>query len=226
MSNKIEIPSENKSKCPVVVVGDPKKQKQGVVVLQEWWGLNKQIQDEAAELSKQGNFVTIVPDLYRGKVATNNEDAGHYMGELDWLGAVKDIQACAQYLKKEGCTKVGVTGFCMGGALSLAAAAKVPEIDASAPFYGIPGADLADISTIKIPLQLHFGDLDDVAGFSDLEAQAKLQEKLKSGKVNYEFHCYKGCKHAFTNGTSPNFNKEAFQLSFKRLVEFFQKSLK
>jgi carboxymethylenebutenolidase len=59
--------------------------------------------------------------------------------------------------------QVGVTGFCMGGALSLAAAAKVPEIAASAPFYGIPSPELADPATIKIPVQCHFGDCDDVS---------------------------------------------------------------
>ena len=58
--------------------------------------------------------------------------------------------------------QVGVTGFCMGGALTLAAAALAPEVDAAAPFYGIPGADLADVSKIKIPIQCHFGDADDV----------------------------------------------------------------
>ena len=58
--------------------------------------------------------------------------------------------------------QVGVTGFCMGGALSLAAAVLVPEVDAAAPFYGIPKADLADVSKIKIPLQCHFADGDDV----------------------------------------------------------------
>ena len=55
-----------------------------------------------------------------------------------------------------------MTGFCMGGALTLASAVLVPEVDAAAPFYGIPGADLADVGKIKIPLQCHFGEADDV----------------------------------------------------------------
>ena len=66
-----------------------------------------------------------------------------------------------------GCKKVGVTGFCMGGALSLASAALIPEeISAAAPFYGIPSADLCDVGKIKIPLQGHFGSKDTRAGFS------------------------------------------------------------
>nr|KAG5687305.1 hypothetical protein BaRGS_016906 [Batillaria attramentaria] len=225
--SKIQVPSENKAgPVPAVIDGDPKKTKQGVVVLQEWWGLNQQIQDEAKQLGKDGSFVTIVPDLYRGKVATDNEEAGHLMSNLDWQGAVQDIRACARYLKQQGCSKVGVTGFCMGGALSLAAAALVQEVDAAAPFYGIPSPELCDVSKIKIPVQCHFGTDDEMAGFSCAESQKKLKAKLKEGNVNFEFHEYKGAKHAFTNATrKDNFNPEAFKTSFERVIAFFKKNL-
>jgi carboxymethylenebutenolidase len=56
-----------------------------------------------------------VPDLYRGKVATNHEQAGHYFNDLDWQGAIMDIQGAVNFLRSKGCLKVGVTGFCMGG---------------------------------------------------------------------------------------------------------------
>ena len=64
-----------------------------------------------------------------------------------------------------------------------------------------------------------------VAGFSDPPSQKALQEKLKSGNVNHEWHSYPGAKHAFTNSKSPNYNKDACELSFKRLIEFFNKHL-
>ena len=68
--SKISIPSQNAAgPCPAVLVGDPAKTKRGFVVIQEWWGMNQQIQDEAKELAEMGGFVTIVPDLYRGKVS-------------------------------------------------------------------------------------------------------------------------------------------------------------
>jgi len=83
------------------------------------------------------------------------------MGGLDWAGAVQDITAGAAYLKSIGCTKVGVTGFCLGGALAFAAAALCPEISAAAPFYGIPIglrtgrlAEIVDLTTIKVPVQV------------------------------------------------------------------------
>ncbi|ESO96733.1 hypothetical protein LOTGIDRAFT_143682 [Lottia gigantea] len=196
----------------------------GIVVIQEWWGMNQQIQDMALDISKRGNVTTIVPDLYRGEIATDHEHAGHLMSGLDWQGAVLDIQGCAGHLIQNGCSKVGVIGFCMGGALSLASAVLVPEISAAAPFYGICAADLADVSKIKIPLQCHFGDKDSVPGFSSKADQDKLKEKLDAGGVKYEFFSYPA-DHAFANPTSANFIKEEAEKALNRSVEFFKKHL-
>ena len=68
--SKISIPSKNAAgACPAVMAGDLSKTKRGLVVLQEWWGMNQQILDEAKHLSEEGSFVNVVPDLYRGKVS-------------------------------------------------------------------------------------------------------------------------------------------------------------
>ncbi|XP_069105921.1 protein usf-like [Argopecten irradians] len=222
-STRPKFPSQNlMGDCPYVMSGDPSNTKKGLIVLQEWWGLNDQIQNEAEMIGNMGNFVTIVPDLYRGKIAIDHETAGHYMGDLDWPGAVKDIAGAAQKLKSMGCEKIGVTGFCMGGALSLAAAVLVEEIQAAAPFYGTPKDELADLSKIKIPLQCHFGVEDTVEGFSCPKAQAKLKEKLEG--VIHEFHVYQAA-HGFTNPSSPGYDKDACDLSLARMVEFMNKHL-
>ncbi|ESP00717.1 hypothetical protein LOTGIDRAFT_112179 [Lottia gigantea] len=207
-----------------MLFNDPKVCEKGVIVVQEWWGLNQQILAMALDISKRGNFTTIVPDLYRGEVATNNEQAGHLMASLDWPGAVQDIQGSAKYLIRNGCTKVGVIGFCMGGALSLAAASLVPQISAAAPFYGIPAAELADMSKIKIPLQCHFGDYDAHVGFSSKKDQIKLQKLLDAGGVKYEFFGYPA-HHAFTNASGPNYNAEMTERAINRAVDFFVKNL-
>jgi len=105
MSNKEKVcfPSENKQgACLGVLTGDPSKSNMGLVVLQEWWGLNDFIIDEASDISERGNLVTLVPDLYRGKLATDRETAGHYARDLDWPGAVQDIAGAAKYLKEKG----------------------------------------------------------------------------------------------------------------------------
>jgi carboxymethylenebutenolidase len=81
--------------------------KAGIIVIQEWWGVNEQIKNLAARWFGS-DFVALVPDLYRGKVATDHETAGHYMNDLDWQGAVQDIQGAANYLHANGVEKIGV----------------------------------------------------------------------------------------------------------------------
>eukprot|EP01100_Stratorugosa_tubuloviscum_P007542 TRINITY_DN3124_c3_g1_i1.p1 TRINITY_DN3124_c3_g1~~TRINITY_DN3124_c3_g1_i1.p1 ORF type:complete len:224 (-),score=107.08 TRINITY_DN3124_c3_g1_i1:97-768(-) len=194
----------------------------GVVVLQEWWGLNEQIIHVAETLSSHG-FICVVPDLYRGKVATDHETAGHLMSGLDFPSAVKDIQGAANFLKSLGCAKVGVTGFCMGGALTLLAAINAPEFSAASCFYGIPQA--GDASTIKIPVQCHFGDLDSLVGFSDKTAACNLEAKLKSGNVNHEFYHYPNSGHAFMNEKKEDHDPQIAALALNRLVTFFNNNL-
>lgn len=226
MSKAVTFDSANKQgQGQGVLQGNVDSTKKGLIVLQEWWGLNQQIQDEAKMIGEKGNFVTLVPDLYRGKVATDSEQAGHLMNNLDWPGAVSDIEGAAKYLKSLGCSKVGVTGFCMGGALSFAAAALVKEISAAAPFYGIPGETLCDLSTITIPVQAHFGEKDDIKGFSAPEDAAAMAKKLKTNK-DFELHMYP-CGHAFTNPSGPlgNYNKEQCDLAIGRLVDFMNRHL-
>jgi carboxymethylenebutenolidase len=111
--------------------------KTGLVLIQEWWGLNKSITITAEIFAEQG-FLVLCPDIYRGKVAKNHEEAGHLLGGLDFVGAVQDIRGAVLHLKKLGCSKVGITGFCMGGALTVAAACSFSDADAVVPFYGIP----------------------------------------------------------------------------------------
>uniref|UniRef100_A0A0E0JJR3 Dienelactone hydrolase domain-containing protein n=1 Tax=Oryza punctata TaxID=4537 RepID=A0A0E0JJR3_ORYPU len=172
------------------VVG--KENAPGIVVLQEWWGVDYEIKNHAVHISQIGEgYRALIPDLYRGKVALDVAEAQHLMEGLDWPGAVKDIQA-----------SVGVTGYCMGGALSIASGVSVPEVDAVVAFYGTPPSELADASKAQAPIQAHFGELDSFVGFADVTAAKSLEEKLKSSGVPHEVHIYPGCSHAFMN-TSP-----------------------
>ncbi|KAL9272096.1 usf-like protein [Drosera capensis] len=126
-------------------------------------------------------------------------EAQHLMDGLDWQGGVKDIQASVSWLKANGSKKVGVTGYCMGGDLSIASAVFLPEIDAAGPFYGVPSSELADPANANGPIQAHFGELDCFVGFSDVTAAKALEEKLKTSGVPFEVHIYPGCAHAFMN---------------------------
>lgn len=218
--SKVEFESKNKlGKAHGYVSGDSKK---GLIVIQEWWGLEQEILEKGVEYSKQG-FKTLVPDLYRGKVAKDSEEAGHLMNGLDWEGAFQDIQGAVDYLKSTGCEKVGVVGFCMGGALSLASSVKVTGLSCASFFYGIPGFDPKP----TIPVQGHFGSKDTVKGFSDPEAVDSLEKKLKDANADFTIYRYEGAAHGFTNQHyhTTNYHEEATKLATQRVFEFMNKHL-
>uniref|UniRef100_F6HIC8 Dienelactone hydrolase domain-containing protein n=1 Tax=Vitis vinifera TaxID=29760 RepID=F6HIC8_VITVI len=166
----------------------------------EWWGVDYEVKNHALKISQlDPGFKALIPDLYRGKVGLDVAEAQHLMDGLDWQGAVKDICASVNWLKANGSQKVGVTGYCMGGALSIASSVLLPEVDAVVAFYGVPSSELADPAKAKAPVQAHFGELDSFVGFSDVTAAKALEEKLKASGVPYEVHIYPGNGHAFMN---------------------------
>ena len=111
-------------------------EKPAVIVVQEWWGLNEEHIKKAQKIAESGKLRVLVPDLYKGKIGVEAEEANHLMSELDFPTAIQEICTAAQWLKHTGAPAVGVTGFCMGGALALCALQACDEIVAGAPFYG------------------------------------------------------------------------------------------
>lgn len=172
----------------------------GVVVIQEWWGLNDQIRGVADRFASAG-FTALVPDLYRGKRTVEAEEAHHLMTDLNFGDAAsQDVRGAVNYLKalKLGSGKVGVTGYCMGGALTVLASTLVPEADAAVVWYGMPPPAYVDAGKISIPLQAHWATQDEffpIAGVDDLEV------KFAEAGVAYEGHRYLA-HHAFANETA------------------------
>ena len=167
-----------------------------LVVIQEWWGLNDQIKGVANRFAAAG-YRALVPDLYRGKVGLDAKEAEHLMNNLNFAdAATQDIRGAVLHLKQTG-SKAGVTGFCMGGALTILAAVQVPEAAAVVSWYGCPPLDYIDASKIKAPVMGHWA-LDDA--FFPIQQVEGLEQKLKQANVKYEFHRYQA-KHAFANET-------------------------
>lgn len=168
-----------------------------IVVIQEWWGLNDQIKGVADRLASAG-YQALVPDLYRGKATVEAEEAHHLMTGLDFGDAAsQDIRGAVQYLKTRA-PKVGVTGFCMGGALTVLALTQSPEIDAGVVWYGCPPLDYIDASKLKAPLQGHWATQDE---FFKIAIVDGLEAKLTAAGVKYDFHRYLA-HHAFANETA------------------------
>ena len=100
---------------------------------QEWWGIDENIKAKATKLAKAG-YRVLIPDLYKGKKGVDAEEASHLMENLNWDHALYDLSDAAEHLLAEGSPTVGITGFCMGGALTLGALSKSQHIVAGAAF--------------------------------------------------------------------------------------------
>ena len=171
-----------------------------------------------------------MPDLYRGKVALEANEAKHLMTNLDFGDAAgQDVRGAVQYLKASGSAKVGVTGFCMGGALTVSSTVNVPEADAAVIWYGYPPLEYVDASRIKAPLMGHWATEDTAFPIAKVD---ELEQKLRDAYVKFEFHRY-NAKHAFANETADSKNlpflkhdPAAAELSWRRTMDFLAKHLK
>src|SRR5260221_4526025 len=159
MGSMIEFarPDGGKTKGYLATAG---RDRPGIVVIQEWWGLTVQICGIADRFGPIG-YNALAPDLYKGPLTAKPDEANHLMSSLNFPDAThQDLRGAAQHLQGIG-SKAAVMGFCMGGALAIAAAVHIPEVVAAVPFYGIPPKEIADPANIKIPLQGHFASTDD-----------------------------------------------------------------
>jgi carboxymethylenebutenolidase len=184
----------------------------GLVVIQEWWGLQEQIKGICDRFAIAG-FDALAPDLYKGKVVPyhDTDAAGKEMNSLDFIDATtQTVRGAAQFLARNG-AKVGLTGFCMGGAVTIIGAAKVPELTAGVVFYGI-----------KIPLQAHFANKDDWCTPALVDG---FEKAMKAAGKSLELFRY-DAEHAFVNEQRMGVHdRAAAELAWGRATEFFRKHL-
>jgi carboxymethylenebutenolidase len=201
----------------------------GVVVLQEWWGLNDQIKEVCDRFATEG-FVALAPDIYRGVETKEPDEAAKLMMSLNIERAAKDMVGAVHYLAHhEAVTSdgVGVVGFCMGGGLALWLGTLAPtEVAAVVPFYGVIPWEAAqpDYSALDAPVQGHYAEVDDFAG---PPAVAALEATFTEHGKTYEFFMYEGTEHAFANHHRPEvFAHDEAELAWERTLEFLRASVK
>lgn len=199
-----------------------------VVVIQEWWGVNDQIRGVADRLARAG-YLALVPDLYRGKTTVEEEEAHHLMDGLDFGdAATQDIKGAVQYLKTRT-DRVGVMGYCMGGALTLLALNAAPEVSVGVVWYGFPPLEYIDPANIKVPVLGHWATQD---AFFPIATVDELESKLTGAGVSVEFHRYLA-HHAFANETAVGFGRIAntqfdpvwSQIAWDRTLTFLGRTL-
>jgi len=197
----------------------------GVLVVQEWWGLVDHIKDIADRFAAEG-FVALAPDLYHGKSTKSPDEAGKLMMALRIDEAERDLSAAVEYLATQDSTtskKIGVVGFCMGGALSLYTATKNSKIGACVVFYGGHPKVKPDLPNLHAPVLSISGDKDrsvTPAVVHDVERQLKDLGKQIEVKI------YKDADHAFFNDTRPQvYNAEAAADAWQRTIAFLREHL-
>ena len=194
--------------------------KPGIVVIQEWWGLNEQIKGVADRFAAAG-YNALAPDLYKGRVTQKPDEANHMMSGLDFVGASdQDIAGTVRHLAGLS-RKVGVMGFCMGGALTIAAAARVPGIACGVPYYGIPPRELADPGKIRLPIQGHFANKDD---WCTPQLVDDFEKAMNAAGNKPEIYRYEAA-HAFANEKSAAYDQGAARQSWDRTLAFLGKHL-
>jgi carboxymethylenebutenolidase len=192
----------------------------GIVVIQEWWGLNDQICGVADRFARTG-YNALAPDLYKGQVTTTPDEANHLMSGLDFPDAThEDLRGAAQHLQRTS-GRVGVIGFCMGGALTIAALVHVREFAAGVCFYGIPPKEFADPATITAPFQGHFANRDD---WCTPAAVDQLETALKAAGAAHEIFRYDAA-HAFFNERSAAYDLASANQAWERTASFLAKHL-
>lgn len=203
--------------------------KPGVVVIQEIFGINAGVREIADKLAANG-FNALAPDLFwrqePGIQLTDQSEAEwarafELFNGFDGDKGTEDIQVAINYLRGAGSTKVGCTGYCLGGFLAYATAART-DIDASVGYYGIGIADrLAEAANISTPLMLHVACED---SFVDKAQQKAVHDGL-DGNDLITLHDYPKCEHAFARIGGEHYSEANAALANQRTLEFFQRTL-
>jgi carboxymethylenebutenolidase len=223
----VTFPSGSEKASGVLVTPAGKGPSPAVIVIQEWWGLNDWVKDQARALAKEG-YVALAVDLYRGKVTASADEAHQLMNGLSPDRALRDLRAAYAYLQGRADVrkdKIGVIGWCMGGRYSLALATEEPGVAAVVAYYGAPPTDPAAIARMKAPVLGNFGAED--KGPSPDDVRAFEAAMKKAGKA-VDVKIYEGAPHAFANVNNPwkGYREAAAKDAWARTTAFFAQHLK
>lgn len=192
-----------------------------LVVVHEWHGLNEVMKRHCEQFAQAG-LVSLAPDLFRGRVAANDDEAAKLMAAFDFQQAVGEIGAAVAFLRAHPrCNgRVAVAGFCLGGALTLAAARHVPGLDAAVPFYGLPRFPVDEFAHVTTPICGHYARVDPWANPAVAE---EIQRTVRAGGGQMELYVY-DAEHAFMRETDASrYEPKSAALAWRRTVEFLHR---
>ncbi len=199
----------------------------GLIVIQEWWGLDDSLKKVVDRFAADG-FVALAPDLFGGRVAHDSDEAGELLQTLPVEQATKDLSGATDFLLAQDSvtsSKLGVVGYCMGGAFALLLAAQEGDkIGAAVPYYGVGPGTPDSYAGITAPVQGHYGKQDQMMPADDAHA---TEEQIRSeAGVDVEFFYY-DAGHAFMNPDDKMGTHKAdlAELAWSRTVDFLRANL-
>lgn len=197
----------------------------GVLVIHENRGLVPHIEDVTRRVALEG-FLAVAPDGLTplGGTPKDPEEAPALIAKLDGPATIQNYLAVVKFLKTHprSTGKIGVVGFCWGGAMANQVAVNSPDVSAVVPYYGRQPAP-EDVPKIKAALLLHYAGEDEGInkGIPSYEAA------LKKASVDFTMYMYPGAQHAFNNDSNPaRYDREAAQLAWQRTIAFFKLRLR
>jgi carboxymethylenebutenolidase len=200
----------------------------GLLVIQEWWGLVPHITDLCDRFAAEG-FVALAPDLFHGESTTEPDEAGKLMMALNLERAAQDLDGAVDLLLGHDAVvgdKIGITGFCMGGGLTLVEACHRPDaFGAVVPWYGlIPWPDAEpDWTKLAAPVMGHFAGKDD---FFTPDKAVALEATIRATGTSATFYLYDEAGHAFFNDTRPEaYDADAAATAWQRTLDFLHTRL-
>ncbi|MCQ8187316.1 dienelactone hydrolase family protein [Streptomyces rugosispiralis] len=202
----------------------PSGQGPGLIVIQEWWGLDHHIADVTDRLAREG-FVALAPDLYGGSVAHNADEAYRMMQELPVGRGVELLSGAVDHLlgrPEVTSDTVGAVGFCMGGGFVLYLAAADSRVSAAVPFYGVIQGELPDFSGLRADILGHFGENDNTIPLDGLERLRRVIREESGVEPDFRLH---PAGHAFFNDERPSYHAESAASAWQSTLGFLHQRL-
>jgi carboxymethylenebutenolidase len=198
----------------------------GVIVLQEWWGMDDSVKRYADRFAEAG-FFALAPDLYHGETTEQPDEAQQKMMAMNMEQATKEMRGAVDFLKQQEGVEgdgVGAVGFCLGGGLAVWAGAEHPDVNAVVTYYYVMPHGKPDFSKVNAPVLGHFGTSDDFVPVDDAKA---LEKELNDAGADANFEFYEGAGHAFANDHDRlgTYDQEKSDSAWQKTVDFFKRHL-
>lgn len=221
MSEKVEAHTASGESIAAALAKPQTRPAPGLILIHEWWGLNQEMKDLAADFALHG-FLALAVDVFRGEVTDKRERAQQLMAGMDKAHAAEALATWIAWLRRQkDCNgKIGTLGYCLGGGWSLNASIA-NRVDATVVYYGLVDKKAPELASLQGPVLGHFGSKD---GFATVDSAKAFEAEARKAGKRVEIHVY-DADHAFARLKGPNYHAPSADLAAKRTLEFLNKHL-